>query len=321
MVQANVGRTRDWYNKNPGVIRDPHVRPTQAAPQAEPPAPSYSLALLCTPCTPPPPTSSALAPTPLSRRGRHHAPHTLLPRHISSCDCCTHQLLHCLCLLPPHLQGPREDSGFSSGVDPGVRLAAQARVRWLCPCHRLLSLPHTTCRAVVVLCSPTWQLHWCFVCRPPVVCALANTTLPPPWCAQVYTYAKKFHPNTQVMASGLRTKDGAGGGGGAMTTNQHAHARTHADLSASFRHTAPSLYPPPLPPPPTNAHTHAAPAVQSCIMTRNNPFMTIDYPLQHHISLQLPGRPCGAHSVHPARTYLSIVPQTHCHSLAVTTSS
>lgn len=70
VVQANVGRTRDWYNKNPGVIRDPH--------------------------------------------------------------------------------GPREDSGFSSGVDPGVRLAAQ-----------------------------------------------------------VYTYAKKFHPNTQVMASGLRTKDDA----------------------------------------------------------------------------------------------------------------
>jgi hypothetical protein len=25
VVQPNVGRTRDWYNKNPGVIRDPHV--------------------------------------------------------------------------------------------------------------------------------------------------------------------------------------------------------------------------------------------------------------------------------------------------------
>lgn len=47
------------------------------------------------------------------------------------------------------LQGPREDSGFSSGVDPGVRLASQ-----------------------------------------------------------LYTYIKKFHPKTQVMASGLRTKDG-----------------------------------------------------------------------------------------------------------------
>lgn len=52
----------------------------------------------------------------------------------------------CCCLL---LQGPREDSGFSSGVDPGVRLASQ-----------------------------------------------------------LYTYIKKFHPKTQVMASGLRTKDG-----------------------------------------------------------------------------------------------------------------
>jgi len=46
-------------------------------------------------------------------------------------------------------QGPREDSGFSSGVDTGVRLASQ-----------------------------------------------------------LYTYCKKFHPKTQVMASGLRTKDG-----------------------------------------------------------------------------------------------------------------
>jgi len=26
VVQPNVGRTRDWYNKHPGVIRDPHVR-------------------------------------------------------------------------------------------------------------------------------------------------------------------------------------------------------------------------------------------------------------------------------------------------------
>lgn len=47
------------------------------------------------------------------------------------------------------MQGPREDSGFNSGVDPGVRLASQ-----------------------------------------------------------VYTYTKKYHPKSQVMASGLRTKDG-----------------------------------------------------------------------------------------------------------------
>ena len=25
VIQPNVGRTRDWYNKNPGVIRDPQV--------------------------------------------------------------------------------------------------------------------------------------------------------------------------------------------------------------------------------------------------------------------------------------------------------
>eukprot|EP00775_Hariotina_reticulata_P006335 gene6335-6569_t len=70
VIQPNVGRTRDWYNKHPGIIRDPH--------------------------------------------------------------------------------GPREDSGFNSGVDTGVRLASQ-----------------------------------------------------------LYTYCKKFHPKTQVMASGLRTKDDA----------------------------------------------------------------------------------------------------------------
>jgi len=29
VIQPNVGRTRDWYNKNPGIIRDPHVRPQQ----------------------------------------------------------------------------------------------------------------------------------------------------------------------------------------------------------------------------------------------------------------------------------------------------
>lgn len=46
-------------------------------------------------------------------------------------------------------QGPREDSGFSSSVDTGVRLASQ-----------------------------------------------------------LYTYCKKYHPKTQIMASGLRTKDG-----------------------------------------------------------------------------------------------------------------
>ncbi|KAF8072691.1 AL21 [Scenedesmus sp. PABB004] len=70
VVQPNVGRTRDFYNKNPGIIRDPH--------------------------------------------------------------------------------GPREDSGASSRVDPGQRLASQ-----------------------------------------------------------LYTYCKKFHPKTAVMASGLRTKDDA----------------------------------------------------------------------------------------------------------------
>jgi hypothetical protein len=48
------------------------------------------------------------------------------------------------------LQGPREDSGFSSGVDTGIRLASE-----------------------------------------------------------LYGYIKKFHPKTQVMASGLRTADGA----------------------------------------------------------------------------------------------------------------
>jgi hypothetical protein len=47
-------------------------------------------------------------------------------------------------------QGPREDSGFSSGVDTGIRLASE-----------------------------------------------------------LYGYIKKFHPKTQVMASGLRTADGA----------------------------------------------------------------------------------------------------------------
>lgn len=46
-------------------------------------------------------------------------------------------------------QGPREDSGFSSAVDPGLQLASQ-----------------------------------------------------------LYTYCKKFHPKTQVMASGLRSKSG-----------------------------------------------------------------------------------------------------------------
>lgn len=70
VVQPNVGRTRDWYNKHPGVIRDPH--------------------------------------------------------------------------------GPREDSGYASRVDPGVKLATQ-----------------------------------------------------------LYTYCKKYHPKTQIMASGLRTKEDA----------------------------------------------------------------------------------------------------------------
>jgi hypothetical protein len=48
-----------------------------------------------------------------------------------------------------HIQGPREDTGFSSSVDTGVRLASQ-----------------------------------------------------------LFTYCKKYHPKTQVMASGLRTKKG-----------------------------------------------------------------------------------------------------------------
>lgn len=56
-----------------------------------------------------------------------------------------------LCVTFVH-QGPREDSGFSSAVDPGVRLASQ-----------------------------------------------------------LYTYCKKYHPKTQIMASGLRTKDGEHG--------------------------------------------------------------------------------------------------------------
>jgi hypothetical protein len=55
---------------------------------------------------------------------------------------------HCLLLLLL-LQGPREDSGFSSGVDTGIRLASQ-----------------------------------------------------------LYGYIKKYHPKTQLMASGLRTADG-----------------------------------------------------------------------------------------------------------------
>lgn len=50
------------------------------------------------------------------------------------------------------VQGPREDTGFSSGVDTGVQLASQ-----------------------------------------------------------VYAYCKKYHPKTQVMASGLRTKEGEAG--------------------------------------------------------------------------------------------------------------
>jgi hypothetical protein len=64
-----------------------------------------------------------------------------LGQHLTAC--CVHVVL---CRL---LQGPREDSGFSSAIDPGQRLASQ-----------------------------------------------------------VYTYCKKFHPKTQVMASGLRTKEG-----------------------------------------------------------------------------------------------------------------
>jgi hypothetical protein len=53
------------------------------------------------------------------------------------------------CIFACLLQGPREDSGFHSGVDTGIRLASQ-----------------------------------------------------------LYSYIKKYHPKTQLMASGLRTADG-----------------------------------------------------------------------------------------------------------------
>ncbi len=69
VIQPNVGRTRDWYNRHPGVIRDP--------------------------------------------------------------------------------KGPREDTGFTSRIDPGIGLVTE-----------------------------------------------------------LYTYIKKYHPKTAVMASGIRTKEG-----------------------------------------------------------------------------------------------------------------
>jgi hypothetical protein len=62
-----------------------------------------------------------------------------------------------ICARSAVLQGPREDSGFSSGVDTGIRLASE-----------------------------------------------------------LYGYIKKFHPKTQVMASGLRTADGALAGHGSL---------------------------------------------------------------------------------------------------------
>lgn len=92
VIQPNVGRTRDWYNKHPGVIRDPH--------------------------------------------------------------------------------GPREDSGFASRVDPGVQLARR-----------------------------------------------------------LYGYAKARHPKTQVMASGIRTKEDALALAGCDYLV--LSARTMADLEAS----------------------------------------------------------------------------------------
>lgn len=43
VIQPNVGRTRDWYNKHPGIIRDPHVScPVKTVTRQA----SYS----CTPC-------------------------------------------------------------------------------------------------------------------------------------------------------------------------------------------------------------------------------------------------------------------------------
>lgn len=58
---------------------------------------------------------------------------------------------NCVAVLTCHmcLQGPREDTGFTSSVDPGILLAKQ-----------------------------------------------------------LYDYVKTYHPESQIMASGLRTKEG-----------------------------------------------------------------------------------------------------------------
>lgn len=47
VVQPNVGRTRDWYNKHPGVIRDPHVSVWTAKCSLDRGATSWSCIDLC----------------------------------------------------------------------------------------------------------------------------------------------------------------------------------------------------------------------------------------------------------------------------------
>lgn len=127
MVQPNVGRTRDWYNKHPGIIRDPHVRHTAQLGGAN----TFHLLAVYL---------FVLLLVTLSAWKN-------MPEHNLACQKLTAGCMHVLrCML---VQGPREDTGFSSAIDPGQRLASQ-----------------------------------------------------------VYTYCKKFHPKTQVMASGLRTKEG-----------------------------------------------------------------------------------------------------------------
>jgi hypothetical protein len=135
VIQPNVGRTRDWYNKHPGVIRDPHVRPRRGR---------AALSVLSVgreePCALRAGREWRRAPARCARGGGRLNP-APLP--------------HCRCY-----QGPREDSGFASRVDPGLQLVRR-----------------------------------------------------------LYGYVKARHPKTQIMASGIRTKDGAcvgeGGGGGA----------------------------------------------------------------------------------------------------------
>jgi transaldolase len=93
VIQPNIGRLDDWYHKHPGVIRDPKVK------------------FLCTrlghePCIPPP-----------------------CMQHSFSSSACT-----CGCLGATRVsyeastdvrQGPREDTGFLSDVNPGVSMAAR----------------------------------------------------------------------------------------------------------------------------------------------------------------------------------------------------